>query len=102
VCAGPKHISFVEELGADKTLDYTNDNEIGKLEVYDLVLDCVGKARSSALKEACRMALTKNGKYVSIDDSALLLDSSRLDRIRELIEKHIDMSNLDTRGEMLQ
>jgi len=85
VC-GPKHISFVEELGADKTLDYTNDNEIGKLEVYDLVLDCVGKARSSALKEACRMALTKNGKYVSIDDSALLLDSSRLDRIRELIE----------------
>jgi NADPH:quinone reductase-like Zn-dependent oxidoreductase len=85
VC-GPKHISFVEELGADKTLDYTNDNEIGKLEVYDLVLDCVGKARSSALKEACRMALTKNGKYVSIDDSALLLDSSRLDRIRGLIE----------------
>jgi len=85
VC-GPKHISFVEELGADKTLDYTNDNEIGKLEEYDLVLDCVGKARSSALKEACRMALTKNGKYVSIDDSALLLDSSRLDRIRELIE----------------
>ena len=85
VC-GPKHISFVEELGADKTLDYTNDNEIGKLEVYDLVLDCVGKARSSALKEACRMALTKNGKYVSIDDSALVLDSSRLDRIRELVE----------------
>jgi NADPH:quinone reductase-like Zn-dependent oxidoreductase len=85
VC-GSRHISFVKELGADKTLDYTNDNEIGKLETYDVVLDCAGKARSSALKEACKRALTKKGKYLSIDDSALLLDSSRLDRIRELIE----------------
>lgn len=73
-------------MGADKTLDYTNDNEIGKLEVYDLVLDCVGKARSSALKAACKRALTPKGKYLSIDDAALLLDSSRLDRIRGLIE----------------
>jgi NADPH:quinone reductase-like Zn-dependent oxidoreductase len=85
VC-GSRHISFVKELGADKSLDYTNDNEIGKLETYDVVLDCAGKARSSALKEACKRALTKKGKYLSIDDSALLLDSSRLDRIRELIE----------------
>jgi NADPH:quinone reductase-like Zn-dependent oxidoreductase len=85
VC-GPRNISFVQDLGADKTIDYTNDNEIGKLEAYDLVLDCVGKARSSALKEACKRALTKKGKYISIDDSALLLSSGRLDRIRELIE----------------
>jgi NADPH:quinone reductase-like Zn-dependent oxidoreductase len=85
VC-GSRHISFIKDLGADKMLDYTNDDEIGKLEVYDLVFDCVGKERSSALKEACKRALTKKGKYISIDDSALLLDSSRLDRIRELIE----------------
>ena len=31
-------------------------------------------------------ALTVNGKYVSIDDSALLLESDRLNRIKELIE----------------
>jgi NADPH:quinone reductase-like Zn-dependent oxidoreductase len=85
VC-GPRNISFIQDLGADRTIDYTNDNEIGKLDAYDLVLDCVGKARSSALKEACKKALTKKGKYISIDDSALLLDSGRLDRIRELIE----------------
>lgn len=85
VC-GPSHIPSVKALGADKTLDYTNDNEIGKLEAYDVVLDCVGKARSSALKEACKRALTKKGTYRSIDDAALLLDSSRLDRIRALIE----------------
>ncbi len=85
VC-GSKHIHFVKALGADQTLDYTNDNAIGQLEAYDVVLDCVGKARSSALKAACKRALTKKGKYLSIDDAALQLDSTRLDRIRELIE----------------
>jgi NADPH:quinone reductase-like Zn-dependent oxidoreductase len=85
VC-GPGNITFIQALGADKTLDYTDDSEMGKLETYDLVLDCVGKERSSVLKEACKKALTPKGKYLSIDDAALLLDSSRLDRIRELIE----------------
>lgn len=85
VC-GPSHIPFIQALGADKTLDYTQDSEIGKLETYDVVLDCVGKARSSPLKQACKKALTTKGQYRSIDDAALLLDSSRLDRIRKLIE----------------
>ena len=85
VC-GPGNIGFIQTLGADKTLDYTNDRDIEKLEQYDLVFDCVGKACSSPLKEACKRALTAKGRYLSIDDSALLLDSSRLDRIRELVE----------------
>lgn len=85
VC-GSSNIGFIKELGADKTLDYTNDDETHKLETYDLVVDCVGKARSSVLKEACKRALTNKGTYISIDDSSLLLDSSRLDRIRKLIE----------------
>jgi NADPH:quinone reductase-like Zn-dependent oxidoreductase len=85
VC-GPGNISFVERLGADKTIDYTNANEIGKLEKYDLVMDCVGRIRSSTLKEACKKSLTKSGRYISIDDSALLLSSARLDRIREMVE----------------
>lgn len=85
VC-GPSHLAFAQELGADKTLDYTNDNEIEKLESYDVVFDCVGKAKSSPLKEASKKALTASGQYLSIDDAALLLDSSRLDRIRKLVE----------------
>ena len=85
VC-GPSHIPFIQALGVDKMLDYTKDSEIGKLESYDVVLDCVGKARSSPLKQACKKALTTKGKYLSIDDAALLLDSGRLDRIRKLIE----------------
>lgn len=44
------------------------------------------KARSSALKEAAKKALTEKGQNRSIDDSNLLPDSSRPDRIRELVE----------------
>jgi NADPH:quinone reductase-like Zn-dependent oxidoreductase len=86
VC-GPGSISLARKLGADRTIDYTNAGEIARLENYELVMDCVGKARSSAVKEACKNALTEGGKYVSIDDTALLLSSARLDRIRELVEK---------------
>jgi NADPH:quinone reductase-like Zn-dependent oxidoreductase len=79
VCSA-KNIQFVKSLGADKTLDYTNKDSISKLEVYDFVLDCVGKRKTSELKEVCKT------KFVSIDDGALVLDSERLNKIRELVE----------------
>lgn len=80
------NVGLVMSLGADKVLDYTGQDAIARLERYDFVLDAVGKRRTSGLKKACEQALAENGKYVSIDDGALLLQSSRLDQIRELIE----------------
>lgn len=85
VC-GPSNIELVRSLGADKVLDYTKDESVESLEEYDLVMDAVGKRRTSALKEACRSALAMKGRYVSIDDGALLLQSDRLTKITELIE----------------
>ena len=85
VC-GPSHIEFVKSLGADKVLDYTIKESIESLEEYDYVLDAVGKNKTSALKKACAKALATNGKYGSIDDGALLLQSDRLNRITELVE----------------
>ena len=85
VC-GPSNTEFVRALGADKVLDYTKSGSIDHLERYDLVVDTAGKRKTSALKKACADALTPNGKCVSIDDGALLLQSERLDRVRELIE----------------
>jgi len=85
VC-GPSNLDFVLSLGADTVLDYTDAASIRHLERYDLVLDTVGKRRTSALKEACAKALSADGSYVSIDDGALLLQSDRLDRIRNLVE----------------
>jgi NADPH:quinone reductase-like Zn-dependent oxidoreductase len=85
VC-GPAHSEFVKSLGADKILDYTKEKSIEYLEKYDFVLDAVGKNKTSALKKACAKALAKNGRYASIDDSALLLRSDRLERITALVE----------------
>jgi len=85
VC-GPSNIELVKSLGADKVLDYTKNESIKYLEKYDFVMDTVGKRKTSELKKACVNALTINGKYVSIDDGALLLQSDRLNRITELVE----------------
>jgi NADPH:quinone reductase-like Zn-dependent oxidoreductase len=85
VC-GSLNIEFVKSLGADKVLDYTNNDSINKLEKYDLVLDAVGKRKTSDLKKACSKSLTQNGKYISIDDEALLLNSDRLNKISKLVE----------------
>ena len=85
VC-GPSHIDFVRSLGADRVLDYTKNESIHALEKYDLVLDTVGKRRTSDLKKACAQALRANGNYVSIDDDNLELRSDRLHTITELVE----------------
>lgn len=50
VCSS-KNIEFIKSLGADKTLDYTKEESISKLEVYDLILDSVGKEKHLNLKK---------------------------------------------------
>lgn len=83
-----KNIQLLNSLGADKTLNYRREDSVYLLEKYDFVLDSVGKRKTSKLKEACKLSLKKGGKYVSIDDEALVLNSKRLDRVRELVEEN--------------
>jgi NADPH:quinone reductase-like Zn-dependent oxidoreductase len=85
VCSA-RNAEFVTELGADRVLDYTDEQSQSELERYDVVLDAVGKQRTSALKEACRRALADGGTFVSIDDGNLELSSERLDKVRGLVE----------------
>lgn len=85
VC-GPHNAEFVKSLGADEIIDYTKVDVPPTGTFYDLVLDSVGGVKSSPLKMAVRKALKSNGSYVSIDDGDMLLESARLDQIRELVE----------------
>jgi NADPH:quinone reductase-like Zn-dependent oxidoreductase len=80
------NLELVKSLGADTVIDYTNVDTIDPGVKYDFILDAVGKSKTSKFKEACKNALVTGGKYVSIDDAALLLDSKRLTRIKELAE----------------
>ncbi len=80
------NMEMVRSLGAMKVLDYTRQDTLEKGEQFDFVLDAVGRAKTSRLKKEVMKAIADGGMKTSIDDGNLLLDSKRLDRIRELVE----------------
>jgi NADPH:quinone reductase-like Zn-dependent oxidoreductase len=85
VC-GTANLDLVKSLGADRVIDYTREDSPGPGAQFDFMLDAVGKMKTSKLKVACRKALAPEGVHASIDDGSLLLDSHRLDLMRELVE----------------
>ncbi|WP_027086508.1 NAD(P)-dependent alcohol dehydrogenase [Cohnella panacarvi] len=85
VC-GTRNMELVKGLGADKVIDYTNDEDARAIDRYDLMLDTAGKAKSSRIKELCRQALNPTGQSISIDDGKLELKSERLAKLSALIE----------------
>lgn len=85
VCSSA-NLELVRSLGADKVIDYTNVDSVDENDKYHLVLDAVGTRKTSKLKEACKKAVTPEGKYISVDDGPLKLRSDRLARLKELIE----------------
>ena len=85
VCSA-SNTELVKSLGADKTIDYMKDDSIKKLELYDFVLDAVGRNKSSKLKIQCKKALKRNGKYISVDDGVVKLSSQYLVQLKEIIE----------------
>ncbi|MFP4023851.1 MAG: NAD(P)-dependent alcohol dehydrogenase [Thiohalospira sp.] len=85
VCS-TSNLEMVKNLGADYVIDYTKQDKVPEGVYYDFILDAVGKAKSSKLKQACKKALKSKGKYVSIDDGDLKLNSQRLNKVKEYIE----------------
>jgi NADPH:quinone reductase-like Zn-dependent oxidoreductase len=85
VCS-TSNLEMVKNLGADYVIDYTKQDSVSNGVTYDFILDAVGKEKTSKLKDACKKALSSNGKYVSIDNGDLKLYSHRLDKIKEYVE----------------
>jgi NADPH:quinone reductase-like Zn-dependent oxidoreductase len=85
VCS-TKNLELVKSLGADAVIDYTKEDLISRGERYDFILDAVGKRKSSALKLQCKEVLTKNGKYISVDDGSPKSLPEYLLRLNELFE----------------
>ncbi len=80
------NLELVKSLGADTVIDYTKVDTFDPAVRYDFILDAVGKRKTSKLKEVSKKTLVPGGKYVSIDDGNLLLDSERLALIKDLVE----------------
>jgi NADPH:quinone reductase-like Zn-dependent oxidoreductase len=80
------NLDLVKSLGAHTVIDYTKVDALERGDRYDFVLDAVGRAKTSRLKESCRASVPGRDAYVSIDDGALKLDSERLRAMKDLVE----------------
>jgi NADPH:quinone reductase-like Zn-dependent oxidoreductase len=55
------NLDLVTSLGADSVIDYTKQNSPGPGARFDVILDAVGRMKTSRLKQACRTALSPAG-----------------------------------------
>ena len=79
------NVDLVKSLGADAVLDYTKDT-LPPDRRFDVVLDAVGRSKTSPLKVACAAALTPTGKSISVDDGLPRVRGEDLVRLKELVE----------------
>src|ERR1043166_2981908 len=61
VCSGA-NVEMVLSIGADKVIDYTQEDFTKGAERYDIILECVGNKPFSE----CRPVLTNKGRYVIV------------------------------------
>lgn len=77
------NIDMVKSQGADKTIDYTQEDFTKNNETYDIIFDAVGKLSSSR----CKKSLKKDGGYLNVlSPSGLKLKPEDLHFLKELME----------------
>jgi NADPH:quinone reductase-like Zn-dependent oxidoreductase len=79
------NIELVRSLGAGAVLDYTKEETSAEAR-YDVVFDAVGRRKTSPLKEALTNALTREGRFISVDDRTPRVKRADLDFLRDLAE----------------
>ncbi|MGE7608089.1 NAD(P)-dependent alcohol dehydrogenase [Peribacillus frigoritolerans] len=93
VCSAA-NFELVKSLGADKVIDYTEEDFTERQERYDIIFDAVGKSS----KAACKKALTPNGRYVSVEGQGIAkVLTADLLFLNELIETGKIKSVIDKR-----
>ncbi|MED3836570.1 NAD(P)-dependent alcohol dehydrogenase [Peribacillus frigoritolerans] len=93
VCSAA-NFELVKSLGADKVIDYTEEDFSERQERYDIIFDAVGKSS----KATCKKALTLNGRYVSVEGQGIAKERTEdLLFLKELIETGELKSVIDKR-----
>ena len=82
VCS-TSNVELVDSLGADKIIDY-KEEDISKTDIkYDLVFDTVGKLSKAIAKKI----LGKSGRYISTHSSPVKENNEHLILLKEMIKK---------------
>jgi NADPH:quinone reductase-like Zn-dependent oxidoreductase len=63
------NLELVESLGASAVIDYTREDFTRRPERYNVILDAVGRRKSTAALVDAQRALAPGGKVTSVDDS---------------------------------
>ncbi|WP_440970049.1 NAD(P)-dependent alcohol dehydrogenase [Peribacillus frigoritolerans] len=93
VCSAA-NFELVKSLGADKVIDYMEEDFSERQEQYDIIFDAVGKSS----KATCKKALTPNGRYVSVEGQGIAKERTEdLLFLKELIETGELKSVIDKR-----
>ncbi|PAW28797.1 NAD(P)-dependent alcohol dehydrogenase [Peribacillus simplex] len=93
VCSAA-NFELVKSLGADKVIDYMEEDFSERQEQYDIIFDAVGKSS----KAACKKALTPNGRYVTVEGQGIAKERTEdLLFLKELIETGELKSVIDKR-----
>lgn len=82
-----RNFELVKSLGSDEMIDYTAENAESQLGTYKYVIDAVGNAKSSTLKEQSKKARTPDGKYISIDHGTPLTPRDAFLNLKTLAEQ---------------
>lgn len=96
VC-GPGSFDLVRSLGAREVLDYTKDTAPPEGVAFDVVIDAVGKRKTSPLRTACERALAPGGRVVSVDDGTPSFSAQQLDTLKGLAEQGVLTPCIDRR-----
>jgi NADPH:quinone reductase-like Zn-dependent oxidoreductase len=77
------NLAWVQALGTETVIDYTQEDFTDRAERYDLILNAVGKRKAQL---SCQGSLTPQGKHITVDDGSPETHVEGLLFLNEVIE----------------